>query len=93
MRVDVNYKDVEFPTIESGVVGYYGFLSDVSVDPREVEPNGLTHGPWVHFLKAKNNVQSSNSAFLTIFLNRGGNPSVLTNEQMPSQRRLRTAET
>ena len=44
MRVDVICEEVEFPTIESGVIDCYGILSDVTVDLREVEPNGLTHG-------------------------------------------------
>ena len=44
-RVDVICEDVEFPTIESGVIDCYGFLFDIIVDPGEVELDGLTHGP------------------------------------------------
>ena len=72
MRVDISCEDVEFPTIKSGVIDCYGILSDVTVDPREVEPDGVTHGLSVHFLKGQNNVQSSDSALLTAFINRKG---------------------
>ena len=64
------------------------FLSDVTVDAREVEPNGVTHGLQVRFLKGKNNVQSSDSALLTVFLNRKGLPfpRCQLSEHMPSPR-------
>ena len=44
MRVDISCEDMEFPTIESGVIDCYGILSDVTVDPQEVEPDGVTLG-------------------------------------------------
>ena len=51
MRIDVGCEDVEFPAVESGVIDCYDFLRDVTVDPREVEPDRLTHGRYVPFFK------------------------------------------
>ena len=72
MRIDVGCEDVEFPAIERGVIDYYNFLRDVTVDPREVRPDRLTRGRYVPFFKAKDNVQSSDCAFLTVYINRKG---------------------
>src|ERR1700760_1282825 len=80
MRIDVGCEDVEFPAVESRVIDCYDFLRDVTVDAREVEPDRLTRGRYVPFFKAKDNVQSSDSAFLTVYIDRVVvvNPSWLT---------------
>src|ERR1700761_9719368 len=70
MRIDVGCEDVEFPAVESGVIDCYDFLRNVTVDPREVKPDRLTHGHYVPFFKAKDNVQSSDSVFLAIYIDR-----------------------
>ena len=70
MRINVGCEDVEFPAVESRVIDCYDFLRDVTADPREVEPDRLTHGRYVPFFKAKDNVQSSDSAFLTVYIDR-----------------------
>ena len=56
MRINVGCEDVAFPAVESGVIDCYNFLRDVTVDLREVEPDGLTRGRYLRFLKAKDNV-------------------------------------
>jgi len=72
VRFDVIGEDVEIPNVESGVIDCCDFLRNVPVDPREVEPDGLTRGRYVRFFKAKDNVQSSDRAFLTVCIDRKG---------------------
>src|ERR1700761_4102873 len=80
MRIDVGCEDVEFPAVESRVIDCYDFLREVTVDAREVGPDRLTRGRHVPFFKAKDNVQLSDSAFLTVYIDRVVvvNPSWLT---------------
>src|ERR1700761_7091786 len=80
MRIEVGCEDVEFPAVKSGVINCCDFLHDVTVDPREVEPDRLTRGHYVPFFKAKDNVQLSDSTFLTVYIDRVVmvNPSWLT---------------
>ena len=40
MPVDVSCEDVDLPNVQSGVIDFYGLLSDVTVDSQEVEPMG-----------------------------------------------------
>ena len=42
MRIDVSCEDVEFLTVESGVIDCYDFPRKITVDPRQVAPDGLT---------------------------------------------------
>ena len=72
VQIDVNCEDVEFPTVESRAINCYDFLCSVTVDPRKVEPDGLTYSLSVRFLEAKDNVQSSDSAFFVVFTDRIG---------------------
>ena len=80
VRFDVSYEDVEITNVESGIIDCYDFLRNVLVDPQEIEPDRLTCGRYVRFFKTKDNVQSSDRAFLTVYIDRAVavNPSWLT---------------